>query len=248
MDQILINSLLGAFIISLFSLIGAFGFALKDDLLKRISLFLVAFSTGALLGGAFFHLLPEAVDKMPSMDAFILLLAGIMTFYLLEKIMKWRHCHKEGECGIHIFTYMSLVGDGIHNFIDGLIIVSAFYINFEVGLATVIAVASHEIPQEMGDFGVLIHGGFSRGKALLWNFISALAAVLGVLIGYCLVSNVDNISLALLPFAAGGFVYISMADLIPELHKESGIKKSVLNFVLLAAGLIFMYITKIFFE
>ncbi len=248
MDSVLLNSLSGAFLISLFSLVGVFGFALRDGLLKKISMFLVAFSTGALLGGAFFHLLPETNGKIPLIDSYLLLLIGITLFYILERLLKWHHCHDGKACHVHTFTYMSLVGDGIHNFIDGLVIVSAFYVNFEVGLATVIAVASHEIPQEMGDFGILIHGGLSKTKALFWNFVSALTAVAGVIIGYLLVKNIDDISLALLPFAAGGFIYIAMSDLIPELHKEPGLRKSLYSFAMFVMGLMFMYLTKIFFE
>lgn len=248
MDSILINSLIAAFLISLFSLCGAFGFMLKDKMIKKVSLFLVAFSTGALLGGAFLHLLPESISKTTGLDVYLYLLLGIIVFYVLERVLKWHHCHNGDGCDVHTFTYMSLVGDGIHNFIDGLVIVSAFYVSFEVGLATTVAVASHEIPQELGDFGVLIHGGFSKVKALIWNFASSVTAIIGVMIGYILVNNVENISLALLPFAAGGFIYISMSDLIPELHKESSLKKSLINFVIFVVGLAFMYFTKILFE
>jgi len=176
-------------------------------------------------------------------------LLGIVIFYILERLLKWHHCHDdEGDCSVHAFTYMSLIGDGIHNFIDGLIIVSAFFISPEVGLATTIALASHEIPQELGDFAVLIHGGFSKLKALIWNLLSAFTAILGVIVGYILVNNVENMTLFLLPFAAGGFIYISMSDLIPELHKEKSLKKSFINFLMFVVGLAFMYFTKVIFE
>ncbi len=248
MDLVLLNSLISALIISLLSFFGVLTFVFKDNIVKKISMFLVAFSTGALLGGAFFHLLPEIDGKMPEIDAYSLLLFGIILFYLLERILKWRHCHSDEGCDVHTFTYMSLFGDGIHNFIDGMVIVAAFNVSVEVGFATVIAIASHEIPQEMGDFGVLIHGGFSKNKALFWNFISALTAVAGVLVGYLLSKYTDNVSLALLPFAAGGFIYVAMSDLIPELHKEPGLKKSLVSFAIFSVGLIFMYVTKILFE
>lgn len=248
MDSVLLNSLISALLISLLSLCGIFGFILKDKLLAKVSSLLVALSTGTLLGGAFLHLLPESIENNSSVDTFLYLLLGILSFYLIEKILKWRHCHSDDHCEVHTFTYMSLVGDAVHNFIDGLIIISAFYVSFEVGLVAAIAVASHEIPQELGDFGILIHGGYSRFKALLWNLISASTALVGVLVGYILINNIDNISLALLPFAAGGFVYIAMSDLIPELHKESNFKKSILDIFMLIIGLIIMYLTKIFFE
>lgn len=248
MDPVLFNSLLATLTISLFSLAGVFGFALKSTFLKKISLFLVAFSTGALLGSAFFHLLPEALEENASLDVFIFLLLGIMLFYLLERILKWHHCHEEDDCEVHTFTYMSLVGDSLHNFIDGLVIVSAFSLSPGIGLTTTLAVASHEIPQELGDFGILIHGGFSRLKALVWNFISAINAVLGAIIGYALLNNVENISTFLIPFAAGGFIYISMSDLIPELHKENSLHKSLINFVIFVLGLGFMYYMKLVLE
>lgn len=249
MSLVLINSLIAGFAVSLISLVGVFGFTMNDKLLKKVSLFFVAFSTGALLGGAFFHLLPEATKGGNDIKAYVYLIVGITIFYFLERILKWHHCHSsEEKCDDHLFTYMSLIGDSIHNFIDGLVIVSAFSVSFEVGLATTIAVISHEIPQEFSDFGVLIHGGFSRTKALIWNFISALIAMVGVFIGYLLVDNVKDISLFLLPFAAGGFIYVSMSDLIPELHKEESLKKSVAYFMIFIVGLIFMYLTKILFE
>jgi zinc and cadmium transporter len=248
MSQVLILSLSSALFISLFSLVGAVSFGLSKNLISKLSIFLVAFSTGALLGGAFFHLLPEALTEGESIAPFVYLIIGISTFYLMERFLKWHHCHKDGKCEVHTFTYMSLFGDGVHNFIDGLVIVSAFHVSPEVGLATTIAVASHEIPQELGDFGILIHGGFSRAKAILWNLGSALTAVLGVLVGYFILNNIENFSLILLPFAAGGFIYISMSDLIPELHKENKLGKSFVTFLFFAIGLVFMYFMKILFE
>ena len=247
-DNLLLNSIIATVVISAFSLVGVFGFAIGSKLLRKISLFLVAFSTGALLGGAFLHLLPEAIEEKPGLEIYIYLLFGIMIFYLLERVLKWHHCHEEDHCETHTFTHMSLIGDGLHNFLDGLVIVSAFSVSPGVGLATTLAVASHEIPQEFGDFGILIHGGFSRLKALTWNFLSAITAVLGAIVGYFLINNIESISLILLPLAAGGFIYISMSDLIPELHKENDLKKSFISFVMFLAGLGFMYFIKVTFE
>lgn len=249
MDNILFYSLIAALVISLFSLVGVIGFVFSDKFFKKISFFLVAFSTGSLLGGAFLHLLPESNLNSTGLNGYVYLLLGIMTFYVLERLLKWHHCHdEEGDCNVHTFTYMSLIGDGVHNFIDGLIIVSSFFISPEVGVAMAIAIATHEIPQELGDFGVLIHGGFSKLKALTWNLLSALMAVIGVVFGYILVNNIENMTLILLPFAAGGFIYISMSDLIPELHKEKSLKKSLINFLIFVLGLAFMYFTKVLFE
>lgn len=248
MDMVLFYSLAATLFISLLSLVGVFAFTIGDRFEKKISLFFVAFSTGALLGGAFLHLLPESISDPSSLEPYLYLLLGIIIFYMLERILKWHHCHNDGDCDVHTFTYMSLIGDGIHNFIDGLIIVSAFSVSFEVGLATTIAVASHEIPQELGDFFVLVHGGFSKMKALLWNFGSAATALVGAVVGYVLINNVENITSVVLPLAAGGFIYVSMSDLIPELHKENSLKKSLIYFAIFIVGLAFMYITKIAFE
>jgi zinc and cadmium transporter len=142
---------------------------------------------------------------------------------------------------------MSLIGDGLHNFIDGLVIVSAFAVNKELGIATSFAVAAHELPQELGDFGILIHGGFSRVKALFWNFMSSLTAVMGTIVGYFMINSFNDVTSFLLPFAAGGFLYIAMSDLIPELHKEPKMSKSIFNFVLFAVGILFMLFIKLCF-
>lgn len=249
MDVVLFNALIATFTISLLALVGVFGILIKDKIIKKIAMILVAFSTGALLGGAFFHLLPESGLVESKLEPYVYLVFGIVIFYLLERVLKWHHCHDENaERHTHTFAYMSLIGDGLHNFIDGLIIVSSYSLSPSIGLATTIALASHEIPQELGDFGILIHGGFDKKKAILWNFLSALTSMLGVIIGYFMINNISNMSQFLLPFAAGSFIYISMSDLIPELHKENSIKKSIIYFAMFVSGLIFMYFSKILFE
>lgn len=248
MDTGLAYSLLAAILISALSLVGIFTLFIKEKTVLKISMYLVAFSTGALLGGAFFHLLPEAIKCPVEIHPFIYLIIGLAVFFILERLLKWHHCHDEGKCDVHTFTYMSLFGDGLHNFIDGLVIVSAFMISKEVGIVTTIAVASHEIPQEIGDFGILIHGGFSRTKAILWNFLSALTALAGVIVGYFMINSFENVTSFLLPFAAGGFIYIAMSDLIPELHKEPKLSKSIINFLIFALGILFMLWIKLHFE
>lgn len=246
MDQSLIYGLLAALAIGLLSLGGALTFALSQKLLSRLALYLVAFSTGALIGGAFFHLLPEALELSDGLTPFMYLIVGISIFFVLERYLKWHHCHEDGECEVHTFTHMSLVGDGVHNFIDGLVIISAFSVSPELGVVTSVAMAAHELPQELGDFGVLIHGGFTRTKALFWNFTSSLTALAGVLTGYFLINLSDKIVSLLLPFAAGGFIYIAMSDLVPELHKEPKISKSALNFLLFGLGIAFMLLIRLY--
>jgi zinc and cadmium transporter len=246
-DPALINSIVATIIISLLSLIGVATLFINKKIISKISICFVAFSTGALIGGAFLHLLPEAVELSDGLNPFIFLIFGLMVFFILERYLKWHHCHKDDGCEVHTFTYMSLIGDGIHNFIDGLIIVSAFVISKELGIATAIAVAAHELPQELGDFGLLIHGGFSRTKALFWNFISSLTSIAGAVVGFIMINSFNNIASFLLPFAAGGFIYIAMSDLIPELHKEPKMSKSIFNFTLFAVGIIFMLFIKLYF-
>jgi zinc and cadmium transporter len=154
--------ILSSFLISLISFTGVITLAVKDDVLDKILLSLVGFAAGALIGGAFLHLLPEAVQISTDTNVFLSLSFGFFLFFLLEKLV-WRHCHKI-KCEIHSFAYMNLVGDGVHNFIDGLVIAASFVSSIELGIVTSLAVAFHEVPQEIGDFGVLIYGGFKNQK------------------------------------------------------------------------------------
>ncbi|MEM3046773.1 MAG: ZIP family metal transporter [Candidatus Bathyarchaeia archaeon] len=233
-------------LVSLLSLVGVATFVVKGRFLDRVLLALVGFSAGALMGGAFLHMLPEALEHSESVGIFSYLILGFVLFFLMEKFLYWRHCHK-GKCDIHAFTYLNLVGDGIHNFVDGLVIAASFVTGLPLGIVTTLAVAAHEVPQELGDFGVLVFGGFSKSKALLYNFLSALTAILGALIGYLLYPYVEGLSALMLPFAAGGFIYISGSDLIPELHREPDVKKSVVSFSFFLVGLLFMW-AGLFFE
>lgn len=227
--------------ISLLSLVGVLTLAIKKSLLQRILLLLVGFSAGALTGGAFLHLLPESLEQLKPGETLLYALIGFTFFFLMERLFYWRHCH-EGKCDVHAFTYLNLFGDGLHNFIDGLVIAASFIVSIPLGIATSIAVASHEIPQEISDFGVLIYGGFSRSKALFFNLLSALTAVLGGVIGFYLSSFVAGFAPALLPITAGGFIYIAASDLIPELHKEKDNNKANLAFLLFLLGIVFMWI------
>jgi len=201
------------------------------------------------MGGAFLHLLPEAVEaaeETMKIDVFIFVLIGFILFFIIEKVLHWRHCHK-GKCDVHTFTYMNLIGDAIHNFIDGLIMAASFMTSIPLGLTTTIAISSHEIPQEIGDFGVLIYGGFSKKKALLFNFLVALAAVIGGLVGYLVSSQAESFALYILPFAAGGFIYISATDLVPEIKKETDIKKSMATMMCFVIGILIMWLIKLCF-
>jgi zinc and cadmium transporter len=234
-----IYSLIAVFGVSLISFVGIFTISLKLEALKKVVMLLVSLSAGALLGGAFFHLIPEAAEEFGfNLWLASLIIAGIITFFVLEKIICWRHCHiptsKEHP---HPFAFMNLIGDAFHNFIDGMIIAAAFLVSIPLGISTTLAVIFHEIPQEIGDFGVLIHGGFGRLKALLLNFASGLTALLGALLILTLNVKVENVSVFLIPFTAGGFIYIANSDLMPELKKDIRPLNSVLQMIFLFIGL-----------
>ncbi len=238
------------FLVSLIAFIGVVTLALKENSLSRILLFLVSLSAGALMGGAFLHLIPEAVEgamhgtEHAGDTVFIYVLFGFILFFLMEKVLHWRHCHK-GKCEIHTFAYLNLFGEAVHNFIDGLIIAASFLTSASLGVVTTLAVALHEIPQEIGDFGVLVYGGFKRGKAVLLNFIVALTALLGGLVGFYLAGVMENATAFLLPFAAGGFIYIAASDLVPEIRKETRLWKALANFGIFLLGLLLMYGVKL---
>jgi zinc and cadmium transporter len=230
------------FLISLISLVGIFTITLKEKLLDKMLLILVSLSAGALIGGAFLHLLPESIEKTMNMDVFLYLILGFILFFFLEKIFFWRHCHKR-KCKIHTFTYLNLVGDFIHNFIDGLVIAVSFMTNVNLGITTTLAIAFHEIPQEIGDFGVLVYGGFKKYKALALNFLVALTSILGGIIGY-FISFQEQFMIFLLPVAAGGFIYIASSDLIPEIRNIESLKHSMLTFLVFLIGILIMWIAK----
>ncbi|NYZ75364.1 ZIP family metal transporter [Candidatus Micrarchaeota archaeon] len=223
--------------VSCASLVGILTLLLRKDWLAKALLVLVSFSAGTLLGDAFIHLLPEATEQGFTLAVSLSFIAGIAVFFALEKFVHWRHCHtptsKEHP---HPVAFMNLVGDGLHNFIDGLVIGASYLASIPLGITTTLAVVFHEIPQEMGDFGVLLNAGLSKRKAVLFNFISALAAVAGGVAAFAVGSSIQWFSAALVPFTAGGFVYIAVADLIPEMHKETRPAKSALQLIGLAAG------------
>jgi zinc and cadmium transporter len=230
-------------IASLVSLIGIVTIGLNKEFLSKTIIYLVSFSAGSLFGGAFLHLLPEATKEFGlGIKISLYLLSGITVFFIIEKMIHWHHCHgyPAGKCELKSFTYMNLIGDGIHNLIDGMIIAASYLTNTTVGIATTIAVIFHEIPQEIGDFAVLIHGGFTKKKALAMNFLSALTSFIGAITVIALVSVTENLLEFLLPFAAGSFIYIAGSDLIPELHKEYELKKSVLLLFSFIAGITVM--------
>jgi len=243
-EMTLVWILASTFFVSLISFIGLFSLFIKEKLLKEILLLLVALSAGALMGGAFLHLIPETIEKSTNYSNYLYVLLGFILFFATEKLLYWHHCH-EGRCTVHTFAYMNLLGDGIHNFVDGLIIAASYISNTYLGILTTFAVSLHEIPQEIGDFGVLVYGGIKKIRALALNFICALIAILGGLSGYFLNIYLES-TVFLLPLAAGGFIYIAASDLVPEIRKELSLRKSLITFIMFLLGVGIMFAAKFF--
>lgn len=241
-SQAFIYSLLSVVIVSLVSLVGVFSLSFNTATLRKFLIYMVSFSAGALFGDVFIHLLPQSIEQSGfSLHISLYVISGILFSFVVEKIIHWRHCHiPTSKEHVHPFALMNLYGDGVHNFIDGLIIGASYLASIPVGIATTIAVVLHEIPQEIGDFGVLLHGGLSKKKALTYNFLTALTAVVGALLAFLLGTHVENLTLFLIPFAAGGFIYIAGSDLIPEMHKEVHWKRSLLQLVVFVLGILVM--------
>ncbi len=235
--------IIASLLISSGSLIGVLFLVLRKKITEKIILYLVSLSAGTLIGGAFIHLIPEALEQLPTSVLFLLVLTSFIIFFFIEKVLRWRHCHKE-ICEIHTFGYISLIGDSVHNLIDGLIIAATFLIDIKLGMATTLAIAFHEIPQEIGDFGVLLCAGFKKSKALILNFLVSLTIVIGAVLGYFLSFRLGHLAVYLLPIAAGGFLYVSASDLIPEIRKEQNPKESLLSFIYFLIGIAIMYLAK----
>lgn len=240
MFQVIIYSILSVLIISLLSLAGILTLNIKTEKLKKFLIYFISFSAGALFADVFIHLLPETVEQYGfGIDISAYILCGIVASLILEKVIHWRHCHMPiTKTHVHPLSIMSLIGDTIHNFIDGIIIGASYLVSIPTGIATTIAVIFHEIPQEMANFGVLVHGGFSKKKALLMNFLTSLSAFLGLTIALLIGTTSQNMTNFLIPFAAGNFIYIAGSDLIPELHKENTLKKSLMQIITFVLGVI----------
>lgn len=235
-------------VVSLISFVGILFVGLKEAFINRILMALVGFASGSMIGAVFFNLLPEAligIDESATVLLLQVVVIGIVFFFVMEKFLHWRHCHDE-KCSVHSFAYLNLMGDGVHNFVDGMAIAASFFVSYALGFATTLAVVFHEIPQELGDFGVLIYGGFEKKKALTYNFMSALSAVAGALAIYWLGIYVHGFVQFLIPFAAGGFIYVAATDLMPQLHKETHAKESIVQLASLLAGIGLMLVLAVF--
>ena len=229
--------LIGASVcVSLLSLIGIITFILREDWLNKILITLIAFSAGGLIGGAFLHLLPEALELSSPSQVFLTLIVGYVLFFFLERYFFWRHCH-DGKCDVHPFTYLNIIGDAVHNCVDGVIMGASFSISIHFGLVTTLAIILHEIPHELGNFGVLVYGGFNKYKALFFNFLSSITAILGALAGYLYTQHAQTATAFILPFAAGGFIYVASCDLIPEIHKQTESRRVLFSMLFFLLGI-----------
>jgi len=247
--MIWLYSITSVIIVSLISLIGIITLFTAGKKLCKLVSFLVGLATGALFGGAFLHMIPETFKEISNETvASIFILFGIAIFFILEKFLHWHHEHHHHDKEDHIkpFGYLNLVSDGVHNLIDGIIIAAAYMINIEVGISTTVAVILHEIPQEIGDFGLLIHAGFSKSKALLLNLLSASLSLVGVIIVLIVGNSITSITAYILAIAAGGFIYIAGSDLVPELHKTNDFKSSMKQFLSIGLGIAIMFLFVIF--
>ena len=242
----LINIIVATVVTSLFSLVGIYTLSLKEKTLDKILLVLVAFSAGSILGASYLDLLPEAIELVEESLVFLYITLGFILFFFLERFLYWYHGHPhEADMSAEVtdraatkgFAYLNLIGDGIHNFVDGMVIAASFLIGFSVGLATTVAVIFHELPQEMGDYGILIYGGFKRNRALWLNFGVSFTVVLGGISAMFFIETVEALSGLLIAFAAGGFIYLAASELIPELHREKSFKKSAVQFVVFILGI-----------
>ena len=248
---ILVFSLLGGVL----SVIAAAVFlAFSESIRDRAVPHFVSFAIGALLGAAFLALLPHAMTAQPPIDFHELgltILLGVLGFFLLEKLVLWRHCHAH-ECEAHAPVEpereqaagtLVLLGDAIHNLVDGILIAAAFLTDIHLGIVTSLAVAAHEIPQEVGDFAILLHSGYSRGKAFIFNVLASLTTVIGALAAYYSLSGVSSVLPFVLAIAASSFIYIAVADLIPGLHKRLELRATLQQLVLILAGVTVIYWT-----
>jgi zinc and cadmium transporter len=227
--------------ISLISLIGA-ATLVGTDVVTRALPFLVPFAAGALLGDAFLHIIPEISESESgfTLVSGLVALVGLVGFFTLEKVLHWHHAHLPEQEVLHPVAVTNLLADALHNFIDGAVVAGAFLVSFELGVATAIAVALHEIPQELGDFGILVHAGLAPRRALGLNLLTGLTAIAGGVLTLSLAGAAPNLEWLVLPLTSGGFVYIAATDLLPVLHKEPEGAKSIVQVLSLLAGIAVM--------
>ncbi|MEO0097069.1 MAG: ZIP family metal transporter [candidate division WOR-3 bacterium] len=245
--MIFLYTLFSSIFVSLISLIGIFFLFFKTNLFEKIIYYLVAFAGGVLFGVVFFHILKETIEHFPPYLFSLFLTIGFLIFFILERIIRWRHCHLP-KCEIHPVIPLNIIGDSLHNFIDGLIIAAGYLTSLKTGLLITLGVIAHEIPQEIGDFAILVYGGYTKKKALVYNFLTALTAILGAISGYFFLEKFEFFLPYLLALAGGNFLYIASSDIIPELHREIELKKSIYSLIIFIFGIFLITILTEFFH
>ena len=236
----LLAILLASFAEAAVSFVGALTVILNPRAMEVFAHRALAFAVGALIAVTFFDILPEAIEGAGMEAAFLAVVGGILLFFALERLLFWYHCHDQ-KCSVHTYVYLVLLGDAIHNFIDGVAIALSFLVSIPLGIATTIAVVVHEVPQEVADFGVLIRGGFSRRRALWANFVVSLTTILGALLAYLLGPVIEGALPYALGIIGGNFLYIALSDLLPETHEQAGLRHFAAQFALMLAGVILIY-------
>ncbi|MGB4413343.1 MAG: ZIP family metal transporter [Paludibacter sp.] len=217
----------------------------KENRLQIISTYLTYLAGGTLLGAAFLGMIPEAITMLDSRVVFEFVLAGILFFFMLEKIILWRTCrNKDCERHIKAAAPMILIGDAFHNAIDGVVIAASFLTSTELGIFVSISIIFHEVPQELGDFGILLKGGYSRRKALFYNMLSGSSAIVVGIVAYYFMGTMKSLIPYALAFSASSFLYIALADLIPEMHQKTKLKESFIQILLIIVGVLIIYVVK----
>lgn len=243
--ETILYSIGSVILVSLVSVIGAIPLLIKKKVPDHLLMFLLSLSVGSLLGGVFIHFLPEATSESYTLGLAINIILGFLSFFVIEKFIHWHHTKKceGGKCG-HGHAYhlapINLIGDGVHNFIDGLVIAGSYVVSIPLGIAATISIIFHELPQEIADFGVLLYTGMSKKKALLFNLLSAATAIVGTILGLFLASTATEFTSFIIPFAAGNFIYIAASNLVPELHRHCGAKETFIHIIAIILGVAIM--------
>ena len=246
MNNVFINIIFYTFLASIASLFFVAIFLLHEKAIRKLSFYLVSFAAGALLSAGFTDTMPEAVDK--NVNSFIYVTLFIALFFLIERIFLDIHHHERDEKQLRLPLSFLLFGDALHNFIDGISIAATFLISFPLGIITAVAVFVHEIPHELGDFGILLHLGYSRGKVLGFNILTGITALIGASLGYLLGKQIDGSLSILLSLTTGNFIYLSLSDLLPEIHEKAKGKSTYIHLAFFLFGVGFILILEQFLK
>lgn len=251
MLPVILITIISVIIVSLVSVFSAIPLLIKKKVSDKTLLFLLSISVGVLMSTVFMNILPEITEHEYTTKTAVHILAGFMLMFIIEKFIHWHHqkdCEGK-ECG-HSHAYnlapINLLGDGIHNFIDGLVIAGTYAVDITLGITATISIIFHEVPQEIADFGVLLYSGLSKKKALIFNLMSALTAVLGAVTGILLIGKIHNFTEIILPFAAGNFIYIAASNLLPQLHRHCKIKDTLFHLIAIAIGIAIISLVTIY--